>query len=240
MISAVQWGVLAVCVAIALLRVPDAVRGRNRTVFGIVVLSAVCILLTIPAPYDAIDHALGGWNATNLILRYLIAATVLLVGIRIAKGLGSVRAYALITGRTGRWVLLASCVAVTVIFVLLDTRGSSAGMMSLPDHGGHNAMLARFYAAAGRVYPAFVALALMPALFKAARSRLPRLVRTGAALVFVGSLSCVLSVPFSFLPADLSQGRFLVIYTAVLGYVVGLMFFWLSGTISSRPRNVTK
>lgn len=240
MITVLQWGALGVCVAIALLRIPDAVRGRNRTVFGILVLAALCILLTVPAPYEAIDRALGGWNVTNLILRYLVNLTVLLVGMRIARGLGSNRAYALITGRAGRWMLLASCVAVTVIFLLLDTRGSSAGLISLLDDGGPDALLARFYAAAGRVYPAFISLALMPALLQTVRSRLPRLVRAGAGSVLVGALSAALSAPFSFLPADASLGRYLVIYTAVLGFVVGLMFFWLSGTASNRSRNIPK
>lgn len=233
-----QWAVLAVCVAVALLRVPDAVRGRNRTTFGIVVLSALCILLTIPAPYEGIDRLLGGWNVTNLILRYLVVATVLLLGMRIARGLGSARSYALITGPAGRWVLLATLGCLTVLFVLLDTRGSSAGLISLMDQDGRNGALAPFYSAAGRAYPAFVSIALMPALLKTVRSRLPRLVRAGAALVLVGSLSAAVSVPFSFLPADATPGRYLVNYTAVLGFVLGLMFFWLSGMKAQRQRNV--
>ncbi len=239
MIIMLQWAVLAVCVAVVLLRVPDVLRGRNRMTFGILVLAALCILLTIQGPYVGIDRLLGGWNVTNLILRYLITATVLLVGIRTAKGLGSARTYALITGRTGRWVLLATCVAQTVIFGLLDTRGSSAGLMTLADQGGRNAALGPFYAAAGRAYPAFVSICLMPALLKTARSRLPRLVRAGAALVLIGALGAAVSVPFSFLPADDSPGRYLVIYTAVLGFVLGLMFFWLSGMRAKGPRNVS-
>ena len=169
MITVLQWTVVAVCVAVALVRIPDALRGRNRTTFGILVLAALCALLTVPGPYEAIDRALGGWNFTNLILRYLVNATVLLVGMRIAKGLGSVRTYKVITGRTGRWILLGTCVSVTAIFGLLDTRGSSAGLMSLTDQGGTNAALAPFYAAAGRAYPAFVSIALMPALLQTVR-----------------------------------------------------------------------
>ncbi len=240
MITVLQWAVVAVCVAVALVRIPDALRGRNRTTFGILVLAALCALLTVPGPYEAIDGALGGWNFTNLILRYLVNATVLLVGMRIAKGLGSDRSYQVITGRTGRWILLGTCVSVTVIFGLLETRGSSAGLMSLTDQGGTNAALAPFYAAAGRAYPAFVSIALMPALLATMTSRLPRLVRAGAALVLVGSLSAAASAPFSFLPADIDLARYLVNYTAVLGYVLGLMFFWLSGTTASRPRNVQR
>ena len=79
----------------------------------------------------------------------------------------------------------------------------------------------------------------MPALLKTARSRLPRLVRAGAALVLIGALGAAVSVPFSFLPADDSPGRYLVIYTAVLGFVLGLMFFWLSGMRAKGPRNVS-
>ena len=88
MIATLQWGTLIICTVVLLLRVPDAIQGRNRTVFWILVLATLCSLLSVPGPYEAIDGALGGWNLTHLILRFLVFAAVLLVGLRVATGPG--------------------------------------------------------------------------------------------------------------------------------------------------------
>ena len=93
-----QWGTLIICSVVLLLRVPDAIRGRNRMVFGILLLATLCSLLSVPGPYQAIDLALGGWNLTHLILRFLVFTAVLLIGLRVAKGLADVRGYRLIAG----------------------------------------------------------------------------------------------------------------------------------------------
>ena len=103
--TTLEWATLLVCCAALLLRVPDAVRGRNRTVFGILLLGTMCSVLAVTELYDAIDGALGGWDLTSLILRYLVFAAVLLVGLRVARGLSAARAHLLISGRTGRWAL---------------------------------------------------------------------------------------------------------------------------------------
>src|SRR6478735_10404788 len=111
MIATLKWGTLIICTVVLLLRVPDAVQGRNRTVFWILVLATLCSLLSVPGPYVAIDAALGGWNLTHLILRFLVFAAVLLVGLRVAQGLADQRGYRLIAGTAGRWAL-AVCAAV--------------------------------------------------------------------------------------------------------------------------------
>ena len=114
-------------------------------------------------------------------------------------------------------------------FVLMDTRGSSVGLLDIADNGGRNAVLAPFYAAAGRTYPAFVSLALLPALLATARSQLPRLVRAGAVLTCVGAVAAVLGIPASFAPEAWIPAQQTVNYLAVLGYVLGLGLFWFSG-----------
>ncbi len=84
--ATLEWATLMVCCVALLLRVPDAVKGRNRTVFGILVLATLCSLLAVSELYVAIDGALGGRHVTSLVLRYLVFATVLLVGLRITQG----------------------------------------------------------------------------------------------------------------------------------------------------------
>ena len=65
MIATLQWGTLVICSVVLLLRVPDALRGRNRTVFCILSLATLCSLLSVTGPYEAIDAVLGGWNLTT-------------------------------------------------------------------------------------------------------------------------------------------------------------------------------
>lgn len=232
-----EWTTLIVCGVVLLVRVPDAIQGRNRIVFTILLLATLCSLLRISGPYEAIDQVLGGWNATDLILRYLVFAATLLVGLRVATGLAADRGHRLIAGTPGRWVLALACLAVAVTFFLMDTRESSVGPLGVTDSGGPDAGLIPYYAAAGRTYPAFVSLVLLPPLLATVKSRLPRLVRAGAFLMLVGALSAAVSMPVSFTPAEWAAGRQIVNYSAVLGYVLGLALFWFSGLIAQPPHS---
>ena len=76
----------------------------------------------------------------------------------------------------------------TAIFFLMDTQGCPPGLQDSPAAAKGTPPWRPFYAAAGRSYPAFVSLILMPPLLAAVRSRLPRLVRAGALLIFLGAV----------------------------------------------------
>ena len=89
MMATLEWATLTVCCAALLLRVPDAVKGRNRTVFGILLLATLCSRLPSPNSTRRSTARLGGRHVTSLILRYLVFATVLLVGLRITRGLAA-------------------------------------------------------------------------------------------------------------------------------------------------------
>ncbi|BCW65898.1 hypothetical protein NicSoilB4_06610 [Arthrobacter sp. NicSoilB4] len=234
--ATLEWATLVVCCAALLLRVPDAVMGRNRTVFGILVLATLCSLLAVSELYVVIDGALGGRHVTSLILRYLVFATVLLVGLRITRGLAAARGYGLIAGATGRWVLALCCLTVLVTFLLIVSTWGPAGPQVASDIG-RNASRAPYYTAAGRTYPAFVSLVLAPPLLATVRSRQPRLVRAGALLVLLGALFAILSLPASLAPAAWAEGLRFVNYAAVLGYVAGLAVLWFSGLISNPSGN---
>lgn len=88
MIEILQWSTLTACGLVAVARVPSAVRGRNRTLFYIFALLTLATLLSIEAPYLAIDQALGGVNATNLLLRYVIFAAIFFVASASPAALG--------------------------------------------------------------------------------------------------------------------------------------------------------
>jgi hypothetical protein len=192
----------------------------------------LAILLSIEAPYVAIDQALGGINLANLLLRFIIFAAIYFVGIRVTRGFGADGAYRLIAGKAGMVVLLAISLAMVVLFFMMDTAGSSAGLSATSGKSARNFVLVEYYGAAGRAYPAYVSLALLPAMIRAVRSRLPLLVRVAAGLLAIGGVAIALTLLFPVVPPEWGAAEFIVNYTAVLCFVVGLALIW-----AARVRN---
>jgi hypothetical protein len=226
MIELLQWSTLAVCGALAVARIPSAIRGENRLLFGILLLMTFAILLSVEAPYLAIDQALGGRNLANLGLRFIIFGAILLVGIRVAKGFSATHALSLLTGRPGALAFGLAGVAVIATFLLMDTAGSSAGLQAVAAKDPRNAALVEYYGAAGRLYQSYVSLVLFPAMIRAVRSSLPPLIRAAAALLAVGAVAMALSLLSPVIPPSLAFLRFIVNYTAILCYVLGLALIW--------------
>jgi hypothetical protein len=234
MIETLQWSTLAICGLIAAARVPSAVRGENRSLFYIFALMTLAILLSIEAPYIAVDAALGGINLANLLLRFVIFAAIYFVGIRVTRGFGAEHAYRLITGKAGMAVLLVVSLVMTLLFFLMDTVGSSAGMSATSGKSERNFILVEYYGAAGRAYPSYVSLVLLPAMVRAVGSRLPILVRLAAGLLAVGGVAIALTLLFPLVPPEWGALEFIVNYTAVLCFVVGLALIWVARVRSSK------
>jgi hypothetical protein len=228
MIEILQWSTLATCAVVATARIPSALRGENRTVFYIFTLLTVAILLSIEAPYVAIDHVLGGINLANLILRFVIFAAIYFVGIRVTKGFGAEDGHRLITGRAGKAVLALISVAVVVLFLLMDTAGSSSGLNGVALKDARNGLLVELYGAAGRAYPSYVSLVLLPAMVGAVRSGLPVLVRVAAFLLAAGGVAIALTLLFPLVPPQWGTAEFIINYTAVLCFVMGLALIWVA------------
>ncbi|MDQ0822620.1 hypothetical protein QFZ79_000360 [Arthrobacter sp. V4I6] len=240
MIAILQWTTLAVCAIMAIARAPSALRGENRSLFFIYALMTVAILLSLTGPYVAVDQALGGTNLANLILRFIIFGAILALGLRVARGFGADDALRLITGRPGIAVLGAASVTVLVVFLLMDTEGSSAGMAAVSAKDDHHAALVEYYGAAGRLYPAYVTLALLPAMLRTLASRLPPLVRLSAGFLAVGSVAITLSLLSPIIPPELGYLRFLFNYSAILSLVLGLALIWLGKIVAKRaPKKQT-
>lgn len=234
MISGLQWFVLAVCALLTVLRMPAALRGENRSLFGIFLLVTVGMLLSIQWSYALIDGFLGSNNYANLALRYVVYGTVLLAGYKIAKGFENATTLRLLLGPVGVAALAIICLATAVPFLMANTAGTSVGLSTLPDQSGPNRQLIALYTAAGRLYPAFVAACLLPATTKVLRSRLPALIRGGAALLTAGSAAMILLAISDLLPQHLAFIQYIISLTAVLGLVVGLSLIWLGKLASSR------
>lgn len=237
MIEILQWSTLATCGLIAAARIPSALRGENRSLFYIFALMTAAIFLSIEAPYLAVDTALGGINLANLLLRFIIFAAIYFVGIRVTRGFGADHAYRLITGRLGMMVLLVISLVMTALFFLMDTVGSSVGLTETAATNRQNAVLFEYYAAAGRAYPAYVSLALLPGMVRAVGSRLPVLVRFAAGLLALGGIAVGLTLLFPVVPPEWGALEFIVNYTAVLCFVLGLALIWAARVRNSRsPR----
>mgnify|MGYP000495034026 FL=1 len=227
MIAILQWTTLAICAFIAAARVPSALRGENRSLFGIFVLMTIAISLSIEPVYAVVDSFLGADNIANLLLRFVIYGTVLLAGYRIAKGFDSAGSVRLIVGPVGLAVLVANAVATLVPFLMANTAGTSAGLSHLPDQTPHNTDLIRLYTAAGRFYPAYIAACLLPPILGVLKRRiLPRLVRSGAAILLVGAVAMIVLALSDMLPQRLAYLQYFISSTAVLGLVVGLALIW--------------
>ncbi|MGN7201776.1 hypothetical protein [Arthrobacter sp. SAFR-044] len=234
MIETLQWTTLAICAFVAVARVPSTLRGENRSLFGIFAMMTLAILLSIQGPYLVIDQALGGINLANLLLRFVIFGAIYFMGIRISRGFGADGAYRHITGKTGMLVLLVISTVMVALFFSMDTAGSSAGLSAISAKDARHFALVEYYGAAGRAYPAYVALALVPALVGAARDRLPALVRTGAGLLALGGAAVALTLLFPVIPPELGQIEFIINYTAILCFVVGLALIWAARVVNGR------
>lgn len=234
MIEILQWSTLAVCCAAAVARIPSAVRGENRSLFYIFVLATLAILLSIDGPYVAIDSLLGGRNIANLILRFVLFAVIFFIGLRCVNAFGAHQQRRWLLGGPGMVVFGLIAGVMVVFFAMMDASGSSAGLMGVYERSTRNAHLVEYYGAAGRAYPAYVSLVLLPAMVKAVGSRLPVLVRVGALLLAVGGVCLTVSLLFPFFPAPLTPLKFIINYGAALCFVVGLAVFWMARVRATR------
>jgi hypothetical protein len=228
MIEILQWTTLIACCAAALSRIPNLVRKKNSSLFYILALMTVAILLSIKGPYMAIDSLLGNTNVTNLLLRFIIFAAIYFLGMRIANGFGDQTGLQLIRGRCGTLVLGLLSTATLVLFTLMDSEGSSVGLMGVYAKDELNRALVEYYGAAGRAYPAYGSLAILPAMLRAVRSTLPALLRISALLLAIGGTAITLSLFFPVIPPALGYLTFVINYTAILCFVVGLTLIWLA------------
>ncbi|NUU31253.1 hypothetical protein HNO80_06570 [Arthrobacter sp. C9C5] len=238
MVTALQWSTFAVCTLVALARIPSARRGENRPVFYVLVLLMAAILLSIEEPYDAIDGFLGGVNVANVVLRFVGFAAVFFLGLQIAKGFSAEDARRFLTGPVGIGMGVLSSAVVIVLFLMMDTAGSSAGLVEVAAKSGRNRVLVEYYGAAGRLYPAFVLLALLPAMIRTAGSRLPLIIRGSAVSLAVGSVAMALTLGFPLIPPGLGCWRFVINYTGILFLVLGLVLIWVGRMAAKRrPRS---
>ncbi|WP_028280527.1 hypothetical protein [Arthrobacter sp. H5] len=152
----IKWSVFGLCVIFALIRVPDALRGRNRSVFLSLVLLALAVGLSLPPLYLAVDQLLGGVNIANLVIRLSLYAIFAILGVRTAIAFGSQRTRRIIAGPIGLAVLAITVLVTVALFVVSDLPESSTGLRAYGDQ-----QAVQWYADMGRYYPGYVAACLL-------------------------------------------------------------------------------
>lgn len=226
---AVQVTAFAVSALFALLRLPDAFRGRNRSMFACMVLLAVAMGLSLPLFYNAVDRLLGGVNVANLGLRFALYAVFVILGVKAATGFGAWHARKLILGPAGLVVLAVISALTVYFFVISDLPTTSTGLAAFQDQ-----VSVDVYGMLGRLYPAYVAACICaPALAAAANSRYRMPHRVGAGLLGTGLAIVVLFTALTMV-AEIGVFMLLMPFSSVILVCLGLAVMWGSHRLQLR------
>jgi hypothetical protein len=231
MTTVLAWATLSICLVLTAIRIPSAVRGENRMMFVLFALISLDILLSIEGPYLLIDAWLGNFNLCNLLLRFMLYGTFLLMGIKVARAFGSPGGERAIRGPIGLAVLGATAVLTAFFFFSVDTSGSTVGLAGL--NWGPSLEV---YAALGRFYPGYVAACLIPGMWRSVRGSGPVLLRVASATLLLGLGLLIVSQVFPLIPLSNTWLRPLINYSAALAAALGLGGIWLSKTVARRTR----
>lgn len=227
-----QWAALILCGVGAALRVPGLAKGRGRSIFAALVLMAAAVALSLSPIYLVVDGFLGGVNLANLMLRLILFAVFLLLGIRMAAAFGSKLARRLIAGPFGLAVLALSVLATLYFFVASELPVSSRGLSAFEDQD-----TVQQYGTVGRFYPGYVSLCLLPAALASVLDRSARpMHRLAGVLLAGGFFLVVMFVVLRLFSVELRQWEVILPFTAILLTAVGLCLIWLSRTLCGRKR----
>lgn len=231
MTTVLAWTTLSVCLILTAIRIPSAVRGENRMMFVLFALISLDLLLSIEGPYLLIDAWLGNFNLCNLLLRFLLYGTFVLMGIKVAMAFGSPGGERAIRGSLGLAVLGATAVLTAFFFFSMDTSGSTVGLRALDPGPAHE-----IYAALGRFYPGYVAACLIPGIWRSVRGSGPVLLRAASSTLLLGLGLLIVSQVFPLIPLSNTWLRPLINYSAALASALGLGGIWLSKIVAGRTR----
>ncbi len=187
-------------------------------------LLTFAVALSIEPLYDGVDAVLGGVNATNLVLRMVLYAVFVLIGVRVAAAFDSPLARRLIAGPFGLAILGLAIAATLYFFVASELPGSSVGLTDFSDQA-----TVREYAAVGRLYPGYVAACLIvPTVVSVLDRRARPIHRVAGALLAGGFLLVVVFVLLRLMGLDLMRWNVILPFSAILLTVLGLYLIWLS------------
>ena len=233
MIAILQWTTLAVCALVAIARIPSALRGENRSIFGVFVLVDRCHPaehrrelpdhrrlarireLHKPDPSVSSSTARCCWPATG--------------SPRPSSAQG---ASASSLAPAGKAVLAVVGVATVVLFLLADTAGSATGLTGLSQGArrmrhSSNGMQRR----AACTRHSSPRASCPPPSWPSAR-RLPWAVRLGALLLTVAFAAMAFGSFYPLIPREAGYLEAIINYTSVLCLALGLALVWISSLMA--------
>lgn len=230
----IQWLVLALCVLFAVLRLPDALRGKGRSIFALLVLLSVAVALSIGPVYLFVDGLLGGSNIANLLIRFCLYAIMLLLGVRTATAFGSERALDFIRGPVGLVALGITVVATVILFGLSDLPQSSTGLRAYADQP-----TVSWYSHVGRLYPCYVGACLLGASAAMVRdSGAKMLHRVAASLMTVGFVLVLAHAAIKLTGIVTGLADILLPFGAIALVTTGLTIIWTSRRRAARVGSI--
>lgn len=232
--TGLAWITFGLALALAVVRIPAALRRENRLMLWLFALVAMAVLLSIEGPYLAIDAALGGINLANLILRFLLYGICLLMAVRISRAFNARRAHRILLGPWGLAALATAGVGTVVSFLLLGRMPSSVGLGVADD-----LQWFELYAALGRIYPSFTGLVLVPCLVRTTWAPGLTALRSSAAVLAAGYILLASTNVFPLMPPSWVAARQMMNYSAVLLLLAGLAIIWVAG-LAARRRTPTR
>lgn len=228
--AVVQWGALALCAVGAVIRVPGLRNGQGRTVFAALVLLTAAVALSLSPIYELVDAALGGVNVANLLLRFILYAVFVLLGVRMAAAFGSVLGKRLIIGPFGVAILALTVLATLYFFIASELPTSSRSLYAFGDQD-----TVQQYSAVGRLYPGYVSACLvLPAVASVLDARSRAIHRVACAFLASGFGLVVVFVLLRLTSIDLRQWDIVLPFTAIVLTVVGLCLIRIGRTMIRR------
>ncbi len=141
--------IAVVLAALALTRLPSAIRGRNVLIASSAAAIVVAFALITPDAYAALDRLSPIPNLVDLIAKLALFTGLLLAGTQVARAWNAPTTQRRISGLPGALVFLGVFLAEVVIFALVHTSSSAPDLVN-----NLGEPLVRLYSTLATAYPA--------------------------------------------------------------------------------------
>ena len=201
--------IVVILAALALTRLPSAIRGRNVLIMLAAAAIVIAFGLITPGIYSTLDRISPVTNLIDLVAKLALFTGLLLAGTQVARAWDSPKTQRRISGLPGTIVFLVVFLLEVVIFAAANTSNQAPDL-------AHNlsSPLVRVYSTLATAYPAYIAALLLPHVRKGFSSTV-RSTRATSLFLFVGfGLAIIrfllglvtLGVPAAYYPGQVVSG----------------------------------
>lgn len=149
--------IAVVLVALALTRLPSAVRGRNALIAASAFAIVLAFVLITPGVYGLLDRLFPIPNLLDLVAKLLLFTGLLLAGTQVARAWNVPTTQRRVSGLPGAAVFVGLFLVDVVIFAVVHTTTQGVDLT-----GDFSSPLARLYSTVATAYPAYLATVLLP------------------------------------------------------------------------------